>query len=196
MVLEGVKVLEFATDISGPYCGKLLGDFGAEVIKVESPRGDPSRNHGPFPEKTSHPEKSSLFLYLNTSKKGVVLDLSHKEDLKQFEKLVCWADVLIDNHPAGYLENLGFGWECLQKINPGLVYTAITPYGLTGRRFGVKGGGADPDPCRGTGQFAARPFCRPQPATGKTRRQSGGLSGWHCGGACHPFSRDNPEADG
>ena len=140
MVLEDVRVLEFTTDISGAYCGKLLGDFGAEVIKVEPPKGDPARYAGPFPGNTPHPEKSSLFLYLNTSKKGVVLDLNKGEDLERFKTLVQWADVLIDDHPPEYLESFGLGWESLQKINSRLVYTAITPYGLTGRRSKFKGG--------------------------------------------------------
>jgi crotonobetainyl-CoA:carnitine CoA-transferase CaiB-like acyl-CoA transferase len=140
MALEGINVLEFATDISGPYCGKLLGDFGADVIKVETPRGDPSRDYGPFPEHRPDPEKSSLFLYLNTSKRGVVLDFHQQADIQKFISLIKWADVLIDNHPPAVLENLGLGWEILGKINPRLVYTGITPYGRTGRRSGVKGG--------------------------------------------------------
>ena len=140
MILNGVRVLEFATEISGPYCGKLLGDFGAEVIKIEPPQGDPARAYGPFPNKSPHSEKSGLFLYLNTSKKGVVLDLNNANDIKRFKSLVQWADVLIDNHTPGYLEAFGMGWRSLQQLNPRLVYTAITPYGWTGRRSGMKGG--------------------------------------------------------
>jgi crotonobetainyl-CoA:carnitine CoA-transferase CaiB-like acyl-CoA transferase len=138
--LEGLKVLEFATDISGPYCGKLLGDFGADVVKAEPPRGDVLRSYGPFPGNRPDPEKSALFLYLNTSKRGVTVDLDQPGDLARFKSLVEWADVLIDSHPKSRLESLGLGWESLQEINPRLVYTAITPYGRIGRRSGVKGG--------------------------------------------------------
>lgn len=138
--LDGIKVLEFATDISGPYCGKLLADMGADVIKVEPPDGDPSRAFGPFPEKGPDIEKSALFLYLNTSKRGVVLDLARKADVEKFKTLVCWADALIDNHFPDILEGVGLGWERLKKLNPRLVYTRITPYGLTGRRSHIKGG--------------------------------------------------------
>ena len=85
-ILNDVKVVEFATMVSGPYCGKLLADLGAEVVKVESLDGDPARKEGPFPETGPHPEKSALFLYLNTSKKGVVLDLKKADDLESFKK--------------------------------------------------------------------------------------------------------------
>ena len=73
--LKNLRVLEYAQEVSGPYCGKLFADLGAEVIKVEPSAGDPSRYYGPFPDDTAHPEKSALFLYLNTNKKGITLDL-------------------------------------------------------------------------------------------------------------------------
>jgi len=137
--LDGIKVVEYATEVSGPYCGKLLADLGAEVIKVEPPGGDPSRSFGPFPKSGPHPEKSATFLYLNTSKKGVVLDLDTAEGLTDFKKLLKWADLLIDNHPPRILEGLGLSWDTLHALNPRLVYTSITPYGRTGPRANVKG---------------------------------------------------------
>ena len=79
--LDNVKVIEFASMVSGPYCGKLLADLGADVIKVEPPQGDPARLAGPFPKSGPHPERSSLFLYTNTSKRGVTLDLERSDDL-------------------------------------------------------------------------------------------------------------------
>ncbi|MBI4767304.1 MAG: CoA transferase [Deltaproteobacteria bacterium] len=138
--LNNLKVLEFAQEVSGPYCGKLFADLGAEVIKVETPEGDPSRNYGPFPDDQAHPEKSALFLYLNTNKQGVVLDLNSEGGRDRFGKLVQWADILIDNHPADVLEKSGFDWIQLQRLNPGLIYISITPYGRTGPRAKVKGG--------------------------------------------------------
>ena len=126
--------------VSGPYCGKLLADMGADVIKVEPPAGDPARAEGPFPAEGPHPEQSALFLYVNTSKRGMVLDVDRSDGLDIFKKLLAWADVLIDNHPPGRLEALGLDWETLQEINPGLIYLSITPYGRFGPRKDVPAG--------------------------------------------------------
>lgn len=139
MALEGVRVLEFSTMVSGPYCGKLLGDLGADVIKVEAPDGDPARRAGPFPEGEPDPEKSALFLYANTSKRGIVLDLANRGDLERFKSLIAWCDILIDNHSPKELASVGLDWPTLQSLNPGLIYTAITPYGLSGPRTDVPG---------------------------------------------------------
>jgi len=138
--LNDLKVLEFAEMVAGPYCGKLLADLGAEVIKVEPPSGDPARRVGPFPEDRPHPEKSALFLYLNANKKGVTLDLDEEEDRRRFERLVAWADLLIDNHAPEVLEGKGLGWDHLKELNPSLIYLSITPYGRSGPRSKCKGG--------------------------------------------------------
>jgi len=137
--LEGVRVLEFATMVSGPYCGKLLADLGAEVIKIELPEGDPARLAGPFPEGEVNPEKSALYLYNNTSKKGIVLDMQNPGDQDVFKRLLLWADVLIDSHPKHLLEDIGLGWDAIHQMKPSLVYTSITPYGRTGTRAGDPG---------------------------------------------------------
>ena len=137
--LSGVKVVELATMVSGPYCGKLLADLGADVIKIEPPEGDPARQYGPFPKTGPDKEQSALFLYLNTSKRGVTLDLDKPEGIEVFKRLIQWADVLIDNHPPQYLESRGLSWNNMSRLNPALVYTSITPYGRTGPRANVKG---------------------------------------------------------
>lgn len=137
--LAGIKVAEFATMVSGPYCGKLLADMGADVVKIEPREGDPSRLCGPFAGDAPDPECSALFLYNNTSKRGVTLSLGTPQGAEAFTRFVRWADVLIDNHPPHHLESYGFGWEALAKLNQGLVYTCITPYGRSGPRSGVKG---------------------------------------------------------
>ena len=137
--LSGIKVVELATMVSGPYCGKLLADMGADVIKVEPSEGDPSRQCGPFPKSGPHPERSALFLYNNTSKRGVTLNLDRPEGLDMFKRLLIWSDVLIDNHPSQHLESPGLSWEAMHQLNPALVYTSITPYGRTGPRADVKG---------------------------------------------------------
>lgn len=137
--LQDIRIIEFSTMVSGPYCAKLMADMGADVIKVEEPEGDPARSFGPFPESGSHPERSGLYLYNNTSKRSIALNLTSKEGLDTFKKLIVWADALIDNHAPAVLEDLGLGWEKIHQLNPQLVYTSITPYGRTGPRSGVKG---------------------------------------------------------
>jgi len=97
--LSGLKVIECGEFISGPFCGKLLADLGAEVIKVEPPvSGDKARSWGPFPNDISHPEKSGLFLYLNTNKSGVTLNLRSETGRKIFKELVQKADVIIESY--------------------------------------------------------------------------------------------------
>lgn len=131
--LQGLKVIEWSEFISGPYCGKLLADLGAEVIKVEKRgSGDRSRGYGPFPQDVPHPEKSGLFLYLNTSKLGVTLDTADATGASIFRQLVEWCDVLVEDHLPDELEGTGFQWEDLRAVNPKLVMTSITPFGQTG----------------------------------------------------------------
>ena len=137
---EGVKVVEFAGMVSGPYCGKLLADMGAHVVKVEEPPdGDPARKRGPFPDDKPHPERSGLFLYLNTNKRSLALDAAQPGGREALACLIDWADVLIDNHAPVTLDGLGLDWEILHERNPGLFLTSITPYGRTGPRAACKG---------------------------------------------------------
>jgi crotonobetainyl-CoA:carnitine CoA-transferase CaiB-like acyl-CoA transferase len=137
--LADIRVLELAPMVAGPYCGKLLADMGADVVKLEPPDGDPARRCGPFPENGPHPERSALFLYNNTSKRGITLDLGVAEALEPLERLITWADVLIDGLPLRRLERLGLTWAAMSRLNPSLIYTTIAPYGRTGPRAGVKG---------------------------------------------------------
>jgi len=131
--LDGLKVVEWSEFVSGPYCGKLLADLGAEVVKIEKPGvGDRARSYGPFPQDTSHPEKSGLFLYLNTNKLGVTLNVRNAKGAGIFRELVKWADVVVENQALADVEELGFGWEKLRSLNPRLVMTSITPFGQTG----------------------------------------------------------------
>ena len=137
--LTGVKALEFCEMVSGPYCAKLLADLGAEVIKVEKPvTGDQARSRGPFLHDTPHPERSGLFLYLNTSKLGVTLDPGNETGRSIFLELVALADVLIEDTTPGTMERLGLGYERLREVNPSLIMTSITPFGQTGPYQGYK----------------------------------------------------------
>ena len=131
--LSSLKIVEIGDMASAPYASKLMADMGAEVIKVERPGvGDHARVRGPFPGGQSHPEKSGLFLYLNTNKLGVTLDIARPEGFAILEKLVAQADVLIHNVAPPEMDRVGLTFERLSKVNPRLVMTSITPYGLTG----------------------------------------------------------------
>jgi crotonobetainyl-CoA:carnitine CoA-transferase CaiB-like acyl-CoA transferase len=131
--LASLKIVEIGEMASAPYASKLMADMGAEVIKVERPgAGDRARVRGPFPGGQSHPEKSGLFLYLNTNKLGVTLDIARPEGFEILEKLVAQADVLIHNVWPPEMDRAGLSFERLRQVNPRLVMTSITPYGVTG----------------------------------------------------------------
>jgi len=131
--LDDLVVVEFAQMVSGPMCGKMFADMGAEVIKLEPPgAGDEMRAHPPFPGDIPHPEKSGSFLYLNTSKKSLTLDPAMHTGAEVFRKLIAHADVLIENHSPGYLDSIGLGYAALQALNPRLIVTSITPFGQSG----------------------------------------------------------------
>ncbi len=131
--LAGLKILEYAHMVSGPYCTRLLSDVGAEVIKVEPPLvGDPARRRGPFLNDVPHRERSGLFLYLNTNKMGVTLDPANATGRRIFKELVRESDILVEDTTPGTMERLGLEYESLQRINPRLVMTSITPFGQDG----------------------------------------------------------------
>ena len=125
------RVLDL-TDEKGLYCGQLLGNLGADVIKIEKPGGDPVRNIGPFFHDTPDPEESFFWFAFNTNKRGITLDIETTDGRELFKKLVKTADVIIESFPPGYMDGLGLGYSELEKINPGIVMTSITPFGQTG----------------------------------------------------------------
>jgi CoA:oxalate CoA-transferase len=131
--LAGFRVVECGDMVSASYAAKLIADMGAEVIKVEHPRGgDSARQRGPFPGKIPHPEKSGLFLYLNTNKRGVTLNLETPRGQDIFQRLVGQADLFIHNVHPTRMAMLGLDYERLASKNKELVMTSITPFGLTG----------------------------------------------------------------
>ncbi len=133
LALKGIKVLDLSEGIAGPYCTRLLGNFGAEVLKVERPgEGDKSRQVGPFPEDLPHLERSALFLHLNINKKGITLNLETTAGRKIIKELVKGADVLVESFKPGQMQEWGLDYQSLEKINPRLVMTSITPFGQTG----------------------------------------------------------------
>ena len=129
LALSSVTVLELGEDVSAPYCGKLLADYGADVIKVEPLEGDPARRHGPFPDDLPHPEKSALFLYLNTNKKSLTLDFSTASGARLLRRLVEEVDVLVENQASGRLETLGLSYRDLARLNPRLLMISVRPFG-------------------------------------------------------------------
>jgi crotonobetainyl-CoA:carnitine CoA-transferase CaiB-like acyl-CoA transferase len=131
--LEGIKVLDLTQYIAGPFCTKMMSDFGADVIKVEKPgTGDMARRYGPFPGDIPHPEKSGMFLYLNTNKRGITLNLKSRTGVEMFKELVKQADVLVESFSPRVMPSLGLDYETLSGINPGLVMTSISSFGQTG----------------------------------------------------------------
>jgi benzylsuccinate CoA-transferase BbsF subunit len=131
--LGGIKVLEWSHLVAGPYCAKLLAELGAKVIKVEKPEvGDEARHRGPFLHNVPHPEKSLLFLYLNTNKLGITLDMESSVGREKFVELIKWADIVIEDNSPQTLDRLKLTYKRLGKINPKLIMTSITPFGQTG----------------------------------------------------------------
>ncbi len=131
--LSGIKVLDLTRYIAGPYCTRMLAGFGAEVIKIEEPLcGDPARRIGPFLNDEPGLERSGLFLYLNSSKKGITLNLKSKKGAELLREMVRDADALVENFRPGVMARLGLNYKALAKINPGLVMTSISNFGQTG----------------------------------------------------------------
>jgi crotonobetainyl-CoA:carnitine CoA-transferase CaiB-like acyl-CoA transferase len=129
--LSGRRVLEIA-DATGVYCGKLLADMGADVIKIEPPGGDATRHIPPFWADTPGPDRGLFFMYMNTGKRGITLDITMSDGRALFTRLAATADVVIETFPPGYLDSQGLGYENLKAANPRLVVTSITGFGQTG----------------------------------------------------------------
>ena len=131
--LAGLRVLELASLIPGPYCGKLLASLGASVIKAEPPGGgDPSRRRGPFPDDTPHPERSGLFLYLNTGKQSVTLNLDDPAGRDLLRQLVGKMDVVVHDYAPDAAAAVGLDYATLRAVNPDAIVTAVTPFGSSG----------------------------------------------------------------
>ncbi len=129
---DDVTVLDLTQHIVGPYATKLMADYGANVIKVERPGGDPARRLGPFQGDTEDPEKSGLFFFLNTNKRSVVLDLKTAAGRAALRKLAQAADLVVESLSPGTLDRLGCGWDFFREIKPALSLISITNFGLTG----------------------------------------------------------------
>ncbi len=138
--LDDLRVLDVSQGIAGPLCAKLLGDFGADVIKVEPTGGECGRSMPPFSGGEAHPEKSLFFLLTNLNKRGITLNLEEPRGADIFKELARRADVVVESFPPGYLASLGLDHPSLERQNPGLVMASITPFGQSGPYRDYKGG--------------------------------------------------------
>ncbi len=129
--LAGLRVLELA-DEKGQFCGKLLADLGADVVKIEPPGGEAARRVGPFVHDIPHPDRSLAFWYYNTSKRGITLHLDTADGRQLFKRLAARADVVLETRAPGVLPALGLDFETLRTGNPGLIMCSLTPFGQTG----------------------------------------------------------------
>jgi len=126
--LEGVRILDISRVLSGPYCSMILGDLGAEVVKVEPPEGDETRTWPPF-----YPNgESGYYLALNRNKKGMVLNLKHPQAKEILFDLAKKSDVMMENFTPGVVKRLGIDYEVMKKINPKIIYCSISGFGQTG----------------------------------------------------------------
>jgi crotonobetainyl-CoA:carnitine CoA-transferase CaiB-like acyl-CoA transferase len=130
-VLSPYRVLDLAGE-KGLFCGKILGDLGADVIKIEPRGGDPARRIGPFYHDEFDEEKSLFWFAYNTSKRGITLNIETADGKGIFKRLVKTADFVIESFDPGYLDKLGLGYTELEKLNPRLIMVSITPFGQSG----------------------------------------------------------------
>lgn len=131
-VLAGLRVVEYGDFVAAPYCAKLLADLGADVLKIEPPQGDSARQRGPFPGDRPHPERSGLYLYLNTNKRGVTLDVGTATGRAILDRLLADVDVFVHNRPPAELPALALDYATLAARHPRLIVVAISPFGQTG----------------------------------------------------------------
>ncbi|ANY08443.1 CaiB/BaiF CoA transferase family protein [Pseudonocardia sp. HH130630-07] len=125
--LDGIRVLDLSRFIAGPSCAQVLADFGAEVVKLERPDGEDARHHEPYYE-----GESVYTMLYNRNKYGATLDTRHPDALAILEKLVVWADVVVENYRPGTIEKMGIGYERMTELNPDVILTSISGFGQTG----------------------------------------------------------------
>ncbi len=137
--LSAITIVECGQGVAASFAAKMMADLGASVIKVEPPQGDITRRRGPFPSDTQDPESSGLFQYLNTNKRGVVLDLGLEADRQRLDKLLAASDILIHNVAPAEQARQGLSAPQLAATHPGLIITEISIFGAGGPRSGYRG---------------------------------------------------------
>jgi len=129
--LSPYRVLDLTSE-KGYFCGKILADLGADVIKIEPPEGDPGRNNGPFYHDQRDRERSLLFFAYNTNKRGITLDIQTREGQEIFKRLAKTSDFVIESFHPGYMDQIGLGYSVLRGIHPRVIMVSITPFGQEG----------------------------------------------------------------
>lgn len=137
--LANLRVLDLSDGIAGAYCTKLFAGYGADVIALEPPGGNPLRRQGPFAGGRPHRETGAPWLYLSTNKRSVTLDVETRTGQGLFRQMVEEANVIVESGAPGWVESLGLGFEALRSIKRRVVLVSITPYGQTGPRAGWRG---------------------------------------------------------
>jgi crotonobetainyl-CoA:carnitine CoA-transferase CaiB-like acyl-CoA transferase len=130
--LHGVRVLDLSRFVAGPFCCQILGDNGADVVKVERPDGEPSRRMPPF-----FKGESLYFMAYNGSKRGITVNLRSTEGLRLMQRLIAKADIVVENFRAGTMENMGLGYATLAQENPGLILVSISGFDTEGPYAGL-----------------------------------------------------------
>ena len=177
--LSGLRVLELA-DEKGQFCGKLMADLGADLIKIEPPGGQSTRTVGPFFNDIPHPERSLSFWHYNTSKRGITLNLETADGRALFRRLADGADVILETNRPGYMASLGLAYTDLSESNPGLIMCSFTPFGQTGPwRDSLT---CDLVHLAGGGQMASSGY-DPEDVPDMPPIAPGGGNAWHIG--CH-----------
>ena len=128
-VFEGLKVVDLTTALNGPFCTMFLGDYGADVIKIEPVGGEQSRSWGPIDEKSG---ESGFYGFVNRNKKGCTLNLKSEKGLEMFYELVKDADVLVENYRGGVTKRLKIDYDTIKKINPNIIYASGSGFGQYG----------------------------------------------------------------
>ena len=126
--LHGIRVLDLSRVLAGPYCTMVLGDLGADVVKVESPEGDETRGWGP----PFTGGESAYYLCVNRNKRSIIVDFKSEEGRKTLHELVRRSDVLVENFRPGTLARFALDYDAVSAINPNLIYCSITGFGQTG----------------------------------------------------------------
>ena len=172
--LGHLRALEVGDEI-GEFCGKLLADMGADVIRVEPPQGSATRNIGPFLDDEPGPERSLHFWHYNTNKRSVTLDLDMPAGRQMLLRLAEQANILVESFPSGYMEERGISFQELRKVNPRLVYVSISAFGRGGPRGNFKGGDLEGWAASGYMQTTGWTWQRPTRPWGRQAAHIGSL---------------------
>ena len=128
-LFSDVRILDLSDGIPGPFCARIFADYGADVIKVEPPKGDSTRRRGPFPGDVPDIEASALYLHLNRNKRGITLDLETDTGASLLRELVATSDIVIESFAPGHMDRLGLGFEQLRQCKTNVVLASVTPFG-------------------------------------------------------------------